>query len=106
MAVDSFEVGEELGGAELVFVFGPGVLDVLGGDAGGKAAQARGKVEKPGEIGDPEALFAVHLKVAEGGAGENDALGVELPFLVAEASGAFEGEFLSGIGRSGPVLQR
>jgi hypothetical protein len=106
LAVDSFEVGEKLSGAELVFVFGPGVLDVLGGDAGGEAAQTRGEVEKAGEIGDPETFFAVSPIMAESGAGERDALAMELPFLIAKASGAFEGEFLSGIGRSGPVLQR
>jgi hypothetical protein len=106
LAVDFSEVGEELGGAELVLVFGPGVLDVLGGDAGSEASQTRGEVEKPGEIGDPETFLPMSLVVAQSGAGESDAIVVKLPFLIAEASGALEGEFLSGIGLSGPALQR
>ena len=106
LAVDLPEVGEKLGSTELVLVFGPGVLDVLGGDAGSEASQTRGEVEKPGEVGDPETFLPMSLVVAQSGAGESDAIVVKLPFLIAEASGAFEGEFLSGIGRSGPVLQR
>ena len=61
VAVDTFEVGFELVRPGRVFVLLPVVVEVFGGYAGGEAAQARGEVEKPNEVGNAEALLALSL---------------------------------------------
>ena len=94
VAVDAFEVGFELRGPNSVLVFGPGVFDLLGRDACGKATEARGEVEKASDVGDAEMFLALSLVEFECFAGQGDALVVKLPFFVAKGFGAFGGEFL------------
>ena len=73
-AVNFADVGQELSGPKLILVFGPGVLDVLGWDAGGEAAEARSEIDNAGEIGNSEAFLALRLVVFEGFTGEVEAL--------------------------------
>ena len=97
IAIDAFEVSLELSGPNLILVFGPCVLDVLGGNAGGEAAQARGEIDQAGEVGDAEMFLTLGFVEVDRFASESNALIMKLPFLVAKCFGAFAGQFLTRV---------